>query len=56
MTKDDREYILSVIDQEGFDYTFVDYSDFKAIKDKEFHKLRKAYIDAHKALEQYING
>ena len=43
------------VDQEGFDYAFLHYSDFKEAKDKEFHKLRVAYVNAHEDLETYLN-
>ena len=53
---DDFKYIKQRVNQEGFHYCFINYSDFKdEIKDKEFHKLRKAYIKSAKKLEQYIN-
>ena len=42
------------IGYEGFDYCFRDYSDWKEVKDKEFHRLRKAYVAAAKALDDYI--
>jgi len=50
----EKEDIQSTIENEGFEYTFIDYSDFENIKDKEFHKLRLDYIKAFKALEKYI--
>lgn len=42
------------MDAEGFDYCFRGYSDWKEIKDKEFHQLRKAYVEVAQALEEYI--
>ncbi len=50
----DAQKIWDRIDQEGFDYTFISYSDFKAIDDEQFHKLRKAYVKAHDELKDYI--
>jgi len=50
------KYVLQRIKQEGFDYCFMNYSNFEEIKDKKFHKLRKKYIKAHKKLEEYIEN
>lgn len=47
--------VLEIIDQEGFDYCFLHYTDFKEIKDKKFHKLIDDYVEATKKLENYIN-
>ena len=46
--------VAACVDNEGFDYAFRNYSDFKEVKDEEFHKLRKAYVDAADALAEYI--
>lgn len=54
MKASDLEYVKDTIDNEGFDYTFVDYSNFSEIKDEEFHKLRQAYVEAAEALRDYI--
>lgn len=56
MKKEDREYLLATIENEGFCYAFVDYSYFNEIKDEEFHRLRKAFIEAKEALEKYIEN
>lgn len=42
------------IDNEGFDYCFRHYSDFKGVDDPVFHRLRLAYIAAANALEEYV--
>ena len=55
MKKEDKNYIKNKLENEGFDYAFVHYSSFSDIKDEEFHRLREAYIEAHKALEDYLN-
>ena len=44
------------MENEGFDYCFREYSDFKEIKDKEFHKLRKKYCKIADELEDYVNN
>jgi hypothetical protein len=54
MNKNDAEDVLSIINNEGFDYAFMHYTSFKEIKDKKFHKLRRDYIKAQKNLEEYI--
>jgi len=43
------------IREEGIDYCFKHYSDFEDIEDKEFHKLRLAYIKANEEIQEYIN-
>lgn len=48
------ERIQNIIDNEGFDYTFVCYDDFKYIKDKKFHTLRLKYLNARQALLEYL--
>ena len=47
-------YVLDTIENEGFEYAFVDYSGFEQIEDEEFHKLREAYLDAREILADYI--
>ena len=54
MNRKDIDYIRDTIEQEGFDYAFMDYSDFANIKDEEFHRLRKAYIESGEALKDYL--
>lgn len=48
------DYVRGTIENEGFDYAFIGYSEFKDIKDEEFHNLREAYIKAHDELMAYI--
>lgn len=54
MTKDEHEYVCDVVSKEGFDYAFIDYSDFDDVHDEKFHALRLAYVEAHRALADYI--
>lgn len=54
MTSDERERLQSAVNQEGFDYCFVHYSDWEEIKDDKFHKLREQYLEASKNLERYV--
>ncbi len=46
--------VLDRVEYEGFDYCFISYSSFEDVEDEKFHKLRKAYIKAHAALEDYL--
>lgn len=54
MKPKDLDYIRETVNQEGFDYAFTGYSNFEEIKDKEFHRLREAYLKARKELAEYI--
>lgn len=51
----DLELVVGKIGSEGFNYCFMDYSNFKEVKDKDFHKLRKEYISAVEKLTNYLN-
>ena len=42
------------IENEGMDYAFRNYSDFDEVDDEEFHELRKIYIKAADAIEEYV--
>lgn len=55
MTSKQLDYVRATIDNEGFHYAFVNYSDFPEITDSEFHALRQAYVNAAKALSDYLN-
>ncbi len=55
MKKEDKEYLQERVENEGFDYCFVHYSDFEEIKDKKFHELREAYCKAQEALAEYLD-
>ncbi len=45
---------MSAVENEGFDYAFVNYSNFYEIKDKKFHSLRENYLKVQKELYDYI--
>lgn len=47
-------YIAGTVEKEGFESAFVDYSDFKEINDDEFHDKRLAFLEARKALVEYL--
>jgi RecG-like helicase len=40
---------------EGFQYCFKHYSSFKEIKDENFHKLIKEYLEISDKIEEYVN-
>lgn len=48
------QYVREVVEYEGIWYSFVGYSDFEEVKDEEFHRLRKEYIEAGKKLAEYL--
>ena len=48
------ERVLTIIECEGFDYTFNAYSSFPEIEDEEFHILREAFCDSRKVLITYL--
>lgn len=54
MKPKDMRYIWGTIEKEGFEYTFVDYSDFDEVDDKEFHDLRKAYLEARSKFAKFL--
>jgi hypothetical protein len=54
MTEEELQNVRDTVEGEGFDYAFMNYSDFSEIEDEEFHKLREAYVDATRALAEYI--
>lgn len=54
MTPKEIEIVRGTMENEGFDYTFRHYSDFDEVKDRTFHRLRKAYVKAAEALAEYV--
>jgi hypothetical protein len=46
--------IAGTVEKEGFESAFVDYSDFRDIQDAEFHDKRLAFLEARKALVEYL--
>ena len=47
--------VVACVENEGFDYAFRHYSDFEEVKDKEFHRLRSAYVKAAEELAEYLD-
>lgn len=55
MTGKEFQYVLDTIENEGFEYAFTSYTDFKKeVKDPKFHKLRLAFLNATKNLAEYV--
>ena len=54
INEEDKQMIREVIEIEGFDYAFCDYSNFDDIKDVEFHRAKREYIEAAKRLKQLL--
>lgn len=54
MSKPNSEYLKRIIDKEGWDYGWTEYSNYVEVEDKHFHKLRLAYLKASEALEEYV--
>jgi rubrerythrin len=51
---EDAIHVQDVVESEGdMNYAFRFYTDFKEIKDKKFHSLRKAYVKAAQELSDY---
>lgn len=48
------QYVRDCTENEGFEYCFINYSNFDEIKDGEFHALRIAYVEAYKKLSDYL--
>jgi hypothetical protein len=55
MTNEEKTYVQEVVEDEGFESAFIDYTDFAEIEDLKFHELRQNYILAQEALSDYIN-
>jgi hypothetical protein len=53
-----REFasVNGAIDNEGFDYAFVNYSNFDDVKDEKFHELRQAFLNARQELKEYVGA
>lgn len=46
--------VIDAIENEGFEYAFVNYSSFETVKDEKFHELRENYLEARKELADYL--
>ena len=55
ISKPYSEYMESKIQNEGFHYAFIGYSNFEEVEDKRFHELRLQYIESTKQLGEYMD-
>lgn len=49
-----RHIVLDDIDQEGFDYAFDGYENYKWVNDVRFQELKNKYLQAKEDLRNYI--
>lgn len=54
LTDEEVEEIHDLVNNEGFDYCFTNYTDFAHVKNKKFHKLRLEFLDAREALAELL--
>jgi len=55
LSDDDKEELISAIDNEGFDYALSGYSDWKEIKDTKFKQLRKQHNSIQDKLNNFLD-
>lgn len=55
MKAKELNYIQDTVEDEGFGYAFLHYSDFEEIQDEEFHRLRLEFELSAQALADYLN-
>jgi len=48
------QYVRDCMENEGTSNAFTCYSDFPEVQDEEFHRLRRAYLEAYNAIETYV--
>ena len=51
LTTKPEDKLACKIQNEGFEYAILDYGSWLEIKSEEFHKARKAYKEARRAME-----
>jgi len=54
--QDWTDFLKSKMDEEGFDYCFMDYPDWKEVKDEKFQELRANYVKAAELLRNYVEN
>ncbi len=50
----EKKKLSDAIQVEGFEYCFLDYSDWNEIKDKDFQAKLKDFQNAHIELKKYL--
>lgn len=56
LNEEDKSYLTDLIDNEGFSYAMLYYSNHDNIQDDTFHELLTAYKNASDKLESYITS
>lgn len=56
LNKNDIKYLTSKIQTEGFDYCFIDYSDWEEIEGKEFQEKLKVFKDARESFIVFLKS
>lgn len=51
-----QEKVKDDINNEGFDYSFREYSSYDELDSKRFHTLRKKYVATANAIEKYVDS
>jgi hypothetical protein len=54
LTTENIDDLIGAMECEGFDYAFASWSDFKEIKDEEFHRMRKEFLAAREKFVKYL--
>lgn len=49
-----QDVVRGHIEKDGFEYAFLHYSKYNDVNDKEFHKLRNAYVNVSNKFIRYI--
>lgn len=55
MKAKDLNYIQDTVENEGFGYAFLHYSNFDEVVDDEFHRLRLQFESSAHELAEYLN-
>ena len=56
LSDEDVEDLSGIMDNEGFGYGFMDYSNFSEIKNSKFHTLRKKFVKAGNDLRDFLRN
>lgn len=56
LSKSEIKTLIGKIQTEGFDYCFIDYSDWEEIKSNEFQEKLKAFKSARENFVAFLQG
>ena len=51
----DKEQIRNMLEEEGFEYTFLEYDTYEDLGDQDFNKLVKNYIKAVEKIKDFLD-